>query len=267
MKGSELGPLLFLVFINDLLTDLQKSSLGAKIGDLTISCLGFADDLVLTAESPENLQLLINKCECWVKKNLMTFNTDKCKVMVFNRPSSNLNFSIYGKQLSMVNSYKYLGIVISNTNQTNLYTDHFKKTIEKAEKRLHCIAHFGFHRDGLRPKTAIKLYKLMVRPILEYGSQVLTYRKYFLKSSTDKLKDLYKHTVFGKKLEHLQTKALKNLIRRSKSISPVIVRLFSVVEPLISRLDMLKLLYFWKLLQSNDQSINSLVFRHRKNTF
>ena len=207
LKGSELGPLLFLVFINDLLTDLQKSSLGAKIGDLTISCLGFADDLVLTAESPENLQLLINKCECWVKKNLMTFNTDKCKVMVFNRPSSNLNFSIYGKQLSMVNSYKYLGIVISNTNQTNLYTDHFKKTIEKAEKRLHCIAHFGFHRDGLRPKTAIKLYKLMVRPILEYGSQVLTYRKYFLKSSTDKLKDLYKHTVFGKKLEHLQTKA------------------------------------------------------------
>ena len=99
--------------------------------------------------------------------------------MVFNGPSSNLNFSLYNKELSLVKSFKYMGIEISYANGTNLYIDHFKKIIENAEKRLNCIAHFGFHRGGLRPKTAIKLYKFMVRPILEYGSQVLTYHKYF----------------------------------------------------------------------------------------
>ena len=157
----------FWFFINDLLTTLQNSELGAKIGDLSISCLGFADDVVLTAENPENLQLLINKCECWAKKNLMDFNVSKCKIMVFNRPTLDLKFSIYNKELSVVNSYKYLGIEISTKNQTNLYIEHFKKIIEKAKKRLHCISHYGFHRDELKPETAMKLYKLMVRPIME----------------------------------------------------------------------------------------------------
>ena len=264
LQGSKLGPLLFLVFINDMLTDLQKSGLGAKIGNLSISCLGFADDVVLTAETPANLQLLIDKCECWAKKNLMEFNISKCKIMIFNRPALDLKFSIYNKELSVVNRYKYLGIEISNKNQTNLYIEHFKKTMEKAKQRLHCISHYGFHRDGLKPETAMKLYKLMVRPILEYGAQVLTYQKYFLKSSVDIPKCLNKLTVFEEKLEHLQTQALKTLIGCPKSTSPAIVRLFSGVEPLKSRLDMQKLRYFWKLNHLNDTSMTSRVFAQKE---
>ena len=94
LQGSKLGPLLFLVFINDLLIDLQNSELGARIGNLSISSLGFADDVVLTAENPENLQLLINICECWAKKNLMEFNITKCKIMVFNCTSLGSKFLI-----------------------------------------------------------------------------------------------------------------------------------------------------------------------------
>ena len=84
---------------------------------------------------------------------------------------------------------------ISNRNQTNLYNDHFRKTVEKAERLRQCIAHYGFQRDGLRPKITMKLHKPMVRPILEYGSHVLIYSKYFLSSSKDKTKNLNKGIV------------------------------------------------------------------------
>ena len=87
----------------------------------------------------------------------MEFNISKCKVMVFNCPLPSSKFTINNSEISVVNNYKYLGIEISNKNQTNLFTDHFKKTIEKAEKRLHCISHYGFHRDGLKPESTMKL--------------------------------------------------------------------------------------------------------------
>ena len=92
LQGSKLGPSLFLVFINDLLIDLHNSGLGAKIGSITVSCLGFADDIVLATENPKNLQLLINICEHWATKNGMKFNVSKCKVMAFNCPTTTFNF-------------------------------------------------------------------------------------------------------------------------------------------------------------------------------
>ena len=107
----------------------------------------------------------------------------------------------------------------------------------------------------------------MVRPILEYGAQVLTYQKYCLKSSINTTESLNKLTVIENKLEHFQTRALKKLIDCPKSTPPAVVRLFTGVEPLKCRLDMLKLRYFWKLTHSKDSCTTSRVFKYRKSTF
>ena len=109
MQGSKLGPLLFLLFINGLLNTLHKSGLGGKIDQLTISALGFADDIVLISDSPSKLQSLIDLCLEWAKENQMEFNSSKCNVMVLNRSCKGLDFALDNKELEIVKSYKYLG--------------------------------------------------------------------------------------------------------------------------------------------------------------
>ena len=184
MQGSKLGPILFIIFINDLLNDLHNSRLGAQIAYQIISALGFADDIVLISDDPSKLQQLISLCDNWARKNQMSFNLDKCNVMVFNRSPHGLKFYIRSQLIKIVTLYKYLGIWLSSgARQKTLYKVHFEKILEKALARTHCIRHLGFHKDGLRPQTAIRMYKVLVRPILEYGAQALSYRWYFLNSS------------------------------------------------------------------------------------
>ena len=107
----------------------------------------------------------------------------------------------------------------------------------------------------------------MVRPILGYGSQVLTYQNHYLKSLNRVPKAPNILTNFEEKLEQFQTKALKTLIGSPKSTSPAIVRLFSGVEPLKNRLDMLKLRYFWKLIHLYDKSVAPRILKYRREHF
>ena len=105
------------------------------------------------------------------------------------------------------------------------------------------------------------MYKLIIRPVLEYCSQTLSYGRY---SKPSNLAEPYG---FAKELEQIQTEILKNLIDCPRSTSPKIVRLFCGVEPLACRLEMLKLRYFWKIMKGPPDSIPHKVIKYRKDRF
>ena len=63
-----MGPILFNIFINGLLEELNDSSLGVSMPKMSISALGYADDLLLMADSAKKLQAQINICERWSRK-------------------------------------------------------------------------------------------------------------------------------------------------------------------------------------------------------
>ena len=58
-QSCVLSPLLFLIFINDLIKEFNKSDSGVLVGDVRINNLAFADDIVLIANNEEELQELV----------------------------------------------------------------------------------------------------------------------------------------------------------------------------------------------------------------
>ena len=113
-QGSVLGPLLFLIYIND--SASEQSNSGTQI-------TMYADDLLLYREinCPEDylkLQQDVNRIDNWVDVNKLTRNSKKCKYMIVSRlrgrsvPSCTLNLN--GQTLDRVHQYKYLGVVLTD---------------------------------------------------------------------------------------------------------------------------------------------------------
>ena len=241
LQGSKLGPVLFNVFINDLLGDLNETGLGATIGPIHIPVLGFADDIVLISDNPGSLQRLIDHCHQWSVRNGMTFNTSKCKIMVFNGPPDGFRFTLDNEELEIVDRYKYLGVTLTSRYVTNLFRTHFARILDKARAKAAAIRRHGYHEDGLGLKAAIRLYRLVVRPTLDYCAQSLSYARYSRPLRPDTLGS------FADELERFQMQTLKALVNCPRSASPAVVRLFCGVEPLSSRLEVMKLRYYWRL--------------------
>ena len=135
--------------------------------DLEISSLSFADDIILIANSHKTLQKLIDICGNWTRSNGMNFNVSKCKIMTLNVRKSPTSFYLLGEVIDFVNEYKYLGVTLLNKRQTSLFTHHISAILGKADRRLNCIRHFGYHSDVPRPSTGIVMFKTLARLILK----------------------------------------------------------------------------------------------------
>ena len=99
------------------------------------------------------------------------------------------------------------------------------------------------------------------------GAQVLLFYHYYLNPGKHRNRNLNKPGDFVEKIENFQNLALKNLLGCPKSSSPAVVRLFSGVEPMACRIDLLQLRYFWKILHSDENSIAYTVLKLRKKQF
>ena len=230
-----------------------------------ITALGFADDIILIADTPSKLKAKIEVSEKWSKRIGMKFNVDKCKVLALNVGQKGLSFEINGESIKLVSKTKYLGVLLSRSRLTSLYGKHIAEVIEKAEARANVIRHKGFHSDGLRPETTVRMYKILVRPMIEYAAQVISYKHYYFKER--KCARLEDPTEMIKKLETLQNKILKKLVQCPKSTPPAMVRHKTGTIPIAGRIDMLNLRYFWKLHHSGEGNIATKVYTKLRNTF
>lgn len=160
-QGSVLGPLLFLIYINDL-PDSINSAIRL-----------FADDCVIYREinneyDNQFLQSDLDTVSTWCNKWLMTLNSNKSKCMSITRRSISppCTYRINAVPLQHVSSYKYLGVYI--TNNLSWHT-HVTYICNNANRTLGYLRR-NFSRAPLSLK--ILLYRSLIRPKLEYASAI-----------------------------------------------------------------------------------------------
>ena len=99
-----------------------------KNGKNPWSCLLFADDIVLLSESKEGIQKCLNNLETFTVEWDMSVNKKKTKIMIIQNRGRmpSMEFKYKGENLEIVNSYKYLGTLISRTGGFKLNNVYLK---------------------------------------------------------------------------------------------------------------------------------------------
>ena len=164
-QGSILGPLFFIVYVND-------------IEDCLENCkhLLYADDTVIYITGELNvttnlLQLDLNCFKNWCDKNQLTMNIKKTKYVTFGlksqtRSVNNHDLFIQQTKIDRVNSYKYLGITLDMNLNYNIHLENCLKLVSHKAFVLNKI------RRYINKNTAITIYKTMILPIIEYGDVI-----------------------------------------------------------------------------------------------
>ena len=157
-QGSVLGPLLFVIFINDLEEGaegwISKFADDTKIG-------GVVDEV----EGCCRLQRDIDRMQSWAEKWQMEFNPDKCEVIHFGRTNLNVDYRVKGRVLKNVEEQRDLGVHIHRSLKVATQVD---RAVKKAYGVL------AFINRGLEFKNRgvmLQLYRTLVRPHLEYCVQ------------------------------------------------------------------------------------------------
>ena len=159
-QGSLLGPLLFIIYIND----FHRSS-------KTLSFILFADDSNLFFSHPDPLILLrtlnseLIEVSHWIKANKLSLNITKSKFMIFSNSIETLPGEVYINDipLEQVSSIKFLGIHVDNKLTWKDHVNVICKTISRNIGVINRLKHF------LPSSTLLMLYSSLILPYLNYG--------------------------------------------------------------------------------------------------
>ena len=213
-QGSVLGPILFLIFINDLARATNFST------------FMFADDTTFQISSQNLTQLThlanceLEKASVWFQCNKLTLNVSKTKFIIFrNRsmklPQEDIVLKIGTESLERVGTemplknFKFLGHIIDEHLTWSDHISHVRSKVSSGNYALAKTKHL------LPPKIRLTLYNSLVRSHLEYG--IITWGG----ARASKLRSI----------EIAQKKAIRNVAGKPSN---------SHTEPLFSALEVLK---------------------------
>ncbi len=173
-QGDVTSPTAFSIVINDLIKELKYTGIGIPVDTLTVCVLAYADDIALIADSPENLQKLLNVMNSWCKKWRFIINPTKSNVVHYrNAPKVQTNFVFKlgdnGPILDKVDSYEYLGIYLDQyltfAKATTVLGNASGRALGSMINKYKSMGEMGYG-------TYTKLFESLVCPVMDYSAAI-----------------------------------------------------------------------------------------------
>ena len=164
-QGSVISPLLFLVYVNDIVEGLPNE----------VQCSLFADDLALWVSNNkiddciDSLQAGLNIIDQWTTRWKMSINVSKCECVVFTREKAQLkirpNLAIINQTIPYNGTPKFLGVTF---DPELTFKDHVKNIVVKCKSRINIVralsgTNWGCNNDDLR-----LVYLTYIRSLIDY---------------------------------------------------------------------------------------------------
>jgi hypothetical protein len=169
-QGTVLGPILFLVYINDLAADIDQHD---------CTPLLFADDLAIVPrkactmrnnDGDTDLQSALTVCTEWATKWRMQFSSDKSNVLMFRNaahPSdANAPFQLSGFAMSYVRSYTYVGLTFDQHCNWSYHWDQLAGKLSRASAIVSCLISGA---SEITPHAVAVLIRVVIVPTLSYA--------------------------------------------------------------------------------------------------
>ena len=160
-QGTKLGPWLFIIMINDLVS--HETLLWKYVDDTTVS-------EVVPKEQTSNVQEIVDRVVDWSKENKFQLNRDKCKELRISFAKNKVDLPpvvVDGHNLEVVDHAKLLGVTITSNLSWNM---HVSELVKKASKRLYFLRQLK--RAHVEKALLLRFYTSCIRSVCDYAIPV-----------------------------------------------------------------------------------------------
>ena len=220
-QGSILGPMIFLIYINDLV-EVVNSQVRLYADDTSLY-IDYANPITAANQLQRDIEMI----ERWAKKWHVTFNPSKTESLIFSRKNNIITPQLLmnNRVIQDVDHHKHLGVTFQRNAR---WTTHIQDTVTKAKKKVDIMRGLTYR---LNRKSLERLYVSYVRPLLEYANTLWD-------NCTDNECN---------QLEKVQQSAIRVILGAKKGTSHEFLYGESNLEKLVHRRKRQKLIQFYKI--------------------